>query len=406
MKLETQDAKPEREWPDRPKEDAFWGLAGAVVNAIEPHTESDPAALLLQFLTAAGNLMGRQAYFQVEASQHFPLLYVVIVGSTSKARKGTAWSHVRNLLACVDEVWAADRIQGGLSSGEGLIQAVSDDGAKDRRLLILEPEFASVLQVMARQGNTISAILRQAWDSGDIRTLTRIPLHATGTHISFVGHITNGELLALLNSTEAGNGFGNRFLWTCAARSKRLPHGGSVDVETATILANSLREVFEWLSEQECPLRIIWDDDAKELWEHIYVELSEGKPGMFGAVTSRAEAYVVRLALIYALLDRSTVIWKEHLLAALAVWKYCESSARFVFGDALGDPVADAIFTALRQTPKGLARTQINRLFSGNRTAMELDNALNLLSEQGRAKRTRESGGTGRPAEHWVAVGA
>src|SRR5437016_11881780 len=116
-------ATPDPQWPDAPKDDAYWGLAGAFVYTIEPHTESDPAALLVQFLAAAGSLFGRRAYFQVEASCHFPLLYTVIVGGTSKARKGTAWSHVRNLLTAVDQRWATESIQGGLSRGEGLIQA-------------------------------------------------------------------------------------------------------------------------------------------------------------------------------------------------------------------------------------------------------------------------------------------
>jgi hypothetical protein len=108
----------EPQWPEPLKDDAYWSRVGVIVRAIAPHTESDPAALLLQLLTAIGNMIGRLAYFQVEASQHFPLLYTLIVGGTSKARKGTSWSHVRNLLASVDAVWAAKRMQGGLSSGE------------------------------------------------------------------------------------------------------------------------------------------------------------------------------------------------------------------------------------------------------------------------------------------------
>jgi hypothetical protein len=258
---------------------------------------------------------------------------------------------------------------------------------------------------MARQGNTISAMLRQAWDSGDIRTLTREPLHATATHISLIGHITKEELLARLNSTEAANGFGNRILWACATRSKVLPHGGNLDANVAASLTSLLREVFDWLDRQECPLRIPWDDDGGKLWESAYGALSEGKAGMFGAVTSRAEACVVRLALVYALLDCSPAIWKEHLLAALAVWEYCESSARFIFGDASGDPVADAILQALREAPKGLTRAEISGLFSRNKEAKALDNALNLLASQGRARRLRDPGRAGRPPERWIAVG-
>jgi hypothetical protein len=78
------DDKPEHQWPDPLKEEAYWGPAGVVTRMIEPHTESDPAALLLQFLTGAGNLVGRRAYFQVEAAQHFRLLFTVIVETLPK----------------------------------------------------------------------------------------------------------------------------------------------------------------------------------------------------------------------------------------------------------------------------------------------------------------------------------
>ena len=90
-----------------------------------------------------------------------------------------------------------------------------------------------------------------------------------------------------------------------------------------------------------------WGETAKPLWVEIYGDLSEGSPGLFGAVTSRAEAQCLRLALVYALIDSSHFIEEEHLRAALALWRYAEQSARFVFGDTTGDPVADRIEDAL-----------------------------------------------------------
>ena len=119
---------------------------------------------------------------------------------------------------------------GGLSSAEGLINEVRDQELPtDRRLMAVSDEFASVLRVMAREGNTLSPSLRSAWDSGNLRTLVKTdPLKATGAHISLVGHITRTELLKYLNDTESHNGFANRLLWTSVKRSKCLPEGGLV----------------------------------------------------------------------------------------------------------------------------------------------------------------------------------
>jgi hypothetical protein len=67
---------------------ALHGLAGEVVTCLMPHTESDPVALLLQFLTSFGNAMGRGPHYQIESDQHFGNLFVLLAGDTAKARKG------------------------------------------------------------------------------------------------------------------------------------------------------------------------------------------------------------------------------------------------------------------------------------------------------------------------------
>ena len=140
----------------------------------------------------------------------------------------------------------------------------------------------------------------------------------------------------------------------------------------------------------------------KKMWHEVYPDLSEGHSGLFGAVTSRAEAQVVRLALVYALLDGSKAIGQQHLVAALALWEYCEASARYVFGDALGDPDADEILEALSRKPEGMTRTEISALFNRNKSAGQIGRALTVLLRERRVKmETIET--NGRTAEVWTA---
>ncbi|MEJ7715348.1 MAG: hypothetical protein WKF40_06450 [Thermoleophilaceae bacterium] len=164
-------------WPAPPAPAAYHELLGEIVTRIAPHTEADPVAILTQLLVAFGAAVGRGAFFQVEATRHHPNEFMLLVGDSSKASKGSSWDHVRRLIAQVDPT-IEQRILTGLSSGEGLIWAVRDPTAKDpgisdQRLLVIEPEFASVLKASAREISTLSPTLRSAWDGRPLAILTR-----------------------------------------------------------------------------------------------------------------------------------------------------------------------------------------------------------------------------------------
>jgi hypothetical protein len=300
----------------------------------------------------------------VQRDRHPLLLNVALVGRSGKGRKGTAWSVPRYLFAQVDEVWARQRVKTGLSTGEGLIynvrdpheeqqaikeqgrvvgyeRVVVDEGEPDKRLLIIEPEFSVTLKNMMRETNTLSGVIREAWDSGDLSTLTRnSPLRARGAHISIIGHITEEELRRYLTETERANGFANRILWVLVRRSKVLPEGAAVPDAVLAPLVAELREV---LTFAHTVGEVTRDEAARAVWAEVYPGLSEGQPGMLGAIISRAEAQVLRLSVLYAVLDLSAVVRTPHLYAALAVWQYAEESAQRIFGGLLGSPLADTI---------------------------------------------------------------
>jgi hypothetical protein len=417
------DLPAETPWPEPLAVEAFHGLAGEIVRTIEPTSEADPAALLVQTLVAFGNVVGRNAHFTVEGDRHHGNEFVVLVGRSSKARKGTSWGRIFRLFEEVEPQWATERVQSGLSSGEGLIWAVrdpiqkrervkerdkaayyeeveSDPGVADKRLLIYEPEFANVLKQTERQGNTLSAILRQAWDGTKIQTLVKNnPARATAAHIGLIGHVTADELRRYLTQTEAANGYANRHLWICADRSKLLPEGGKVDPATWNQLRNELANAIAFA---RAASEITRNEEARAIWHKVYGPLSEGRPGLAGALLARGEAHVMRLALLYALLDRSTVIEAPHLLAALALWEYVERSVYFVFGDSLGDPVADDLLQLLRRCKGGLTRNEIRDYFQRNVSADRIGRALGLLLQHRLARCVREETG-GRPAERWYA---
>ena len=386
---------------------------------IEPVTESDPAAILMQFLVAFGVLVGRGPFYRVEATQHHANLIVLLVGETAKARKGTAWDRVRRPF---ELIYGWKPHVSGLSSGEGLkfnvrdpveetktnkhgelVTEITDNGVEDKRLLVIESEFASVLRAVQRQGNTLSATVREAWDSGNLRTLTKNdPIIATGAHIAIIGHIVADELRAELTATDCANGFANRFLFVAVRRSKLLPFGGEeLDDGEMQALVARLRERAELARTRG---RITMTPAARAIWSAVYAELSEGSGGLHGSVTARAEAQCIRLALVYALLDGADCIDAPHLQAALAVWAYCDATAKYIFGASLGDRTADEILRRLQQAGDGgLTRTEISDMFRRHLSADRLGAALELLRSKGRARCETISTG-GRPTELWRAM--
>jgi hypothetical protein len=395
------------DWPALPDPVAYHGLPGAIVQKIAPHTEADPIAILTQLLICCGALIGRDTHFQVEATHHHPNEFAVLIGDSAKARKGSSFDHVARLLSHTDPAFTS-RLTTGLSSGEGLIWAVRDPhgpdpGAIDKRLLVIEPEFATVLKSTGRELSTLSPTLRSAWDGRPLALLTRTaPARATSAHISIIGHITQTELRRHATTVEIANGFLNRFIFTAVRRVRLLPEGGDPDPLKGTGLGRYLTSV---LKHARTAGKVTLTPDARELWWHTYPQLTQPADGLLGQLTARAEAHVIRLALLYALLDGQKTIQPEHLHAALALWDYASRSAAWALGQATGDPLAEHIHAALARSPDGLTRTQIRDLCQRNLPADRVEQALNALAAAGRASQHRTLTG-GRPAELWTAAAA
>jgi hypothetical protein len=386
------------------REAALYGVAGLAVRALAPHTEAHPAAILLQLLAAFGNAVGPAPHCMVDATRHGLNLFVVLVGESSKARKGTSWNQIRRLFAEVDHPWVAERITTARLTPAALIYALRDQQpATDRRLLAFSEEFAAVLHSLRRNKGHLSPLLRCAWDSGDLRSLDgRHPIQATSAHISLIAHITQRELTENLHPTEAHNGFANRCLWTGVQRSQCLPEGGNLDAQALSAVATELRRALDWVGDAHT-MRLSRDEQARTLWHECYPVLSQAHPGLYGAATSRAEAQVLRLSAIYAVLECSLSIRLPHLQAALAVWDYCSASASLFFGTSTGDPTADRILEAINASTNGVSRTQMSALFHGHLSSDRIEAALEQLVSLGAIEQASQPT-AGRPSTLWSAT--
>lgn len=384
---------------------ALHGLAGDVVRLLEPHTEADPVALLASFLAEVGCMVGRAPHLMLDGSYHPVLFWPVLVGQSSKSRKGTAGRRIESLCQLADPDWTRGESKGNLSTGEGLAYSIRDPeykdepvkengrltgetksicidlGVQDKRLFLVQSEFGAVLRVMARDGNSLSGALRDAWDGLDLAPMTKSNrVKATAPHVGIVGHVTKDELLRNLTDTEASNGFGNRFVWLAAKRSKELPFPSMPEQAALDQLAGAIRRAVQY--GRTCS-GLSMTEAGREFWKAIYHDLSADRPGMAGALLGRAEAQVMRLAGLYAILDCQAAIDGPHLKAAVALWEFAEGSTVMIFGDNLGDPVADTIYRAI-QAHGEQTDTQISGLFGRNFNGARLERAKALLATSGK----------------------
>lgn len=388
--------------------DAYHGLVGEFLLSLSPLTEATDAAVLAHLLVAAGCVIGPDV-FVYGGTRQPARINAVVVGPTSEGRKGTAWAIVREFLRFAVPDFLDSQVVTGLSTGEGLINKVADkvkkgeDGEEevipvDKRVLAVEEEFSKVMAQIRRDQNILSETVRQAFDSGDLGVLTRSsPLRANGTHICIVAHITPDELGERLTGTEQVNGFGNRHGWFYVRSDKILPRTAPVPDEVFAPLAKRLRFV------ANSPARCVpLSPDADALWcEELYPRLREDKPGLAGAMTARGTAFVLRLALIYCLMDEKKhrgAITVDHLKAAVAVWEYSVASAYLLFKSETGTALGDKLLSLLASGP--MKRNQFTDHLG--RPSEEIGAELDKLLAAGRVTKSKaKPSGAGRPAEVW-----
>lgn len=376
---------------------AFYGLAGELVELLEPVLETDRASILSNVLALTGVMFQRAAYYKVTADAHYPANYYLTVGNSAVSRKGTTTNAVLEIIERAQGGFK-DKILHGLSTGQGLIAALikkrpegeeEDEGVEAPlpepiapSVLVEISEFAELLAVMKRDENTLSAVMRDAWDGKTMAVTTRHdPLKVQNVSLSTLAHITRRELMDRLTSTDRANGFANRFLFVWTQRVKLLPNGDMSHVDANAVVT----KLHAALAAAQGAGGLKRDYEAETIWEEEYKRLSTRGDTMTDALLSRAEAHVVRLSLLYALLDSSRTIRKEHLLAALAFWDYCEASVRYVFGDA-ADPDFAKILRKLENGP--LSSSEIRRnVFGDNKTAEWVDEKLLALEQLRKVRR-------------------
>jgi hypothetical protein len=313
----------------------FPGLVGELTTAATAESEAHTAAVASQFLVMFGNAVGRGPHFYVAETRHGMQEFCLVVGPTATGRKGDARHLAQAIIAGADPTWAETCIRSGLSSGEGVIyhvrdaesgidpktgkETVRDVGIADKRLLVVETEFSQPLKMFRREGNVLSDVLRDAWDGKALLgTLVKNnPTQATGAHVSVIGHTTREDLRSYLTDLDIANGLANRFLFVAVERPKLVPSPPRIPDAVRKTLARRTKAALDHARGVGFLPRTT---GAERLWCQLYPKLSTERPGLEGALLARGPAHVIRLAALFALLEKATAVDVPHLTAATAWW--------------------------------------------------------------------------------------
>ena len=385
----------------------FTGVLGEITTAAAPTTEADPVGIYGTLLAGTGVLVGPGPHVQIGNIRHPLLIWALLLGRTGSGRKGEATTTAEIFLRMAQPA-SFDRVAvSGLSSGEGLIERIKDaetEDSRDKRLLVIETEFTSVMARSKREGSTLAAVQRQAWDGRGLSVLNRQQLKASASHIAIIGHITPREFRMRMAEADMTGGTYNRYLPLFVERTRLLAIPPGVEDQVMMKLGGRLSSVIDQAASTG---RIQLGREATRLWsDDIYPELTaaDDEDHAEAEFTRRGAPYCLRIAGLYAALDGRQLIRNADLVAAAALVRYSIASARYVLDRQARDPRLDRIRRAVDAAgPAGLTRSAVSGLFSRNLTKEVLGELLAQLTGDGEYEEVRQAT-RGRPAETYRRV--
>lgn len=389
----------------RPDPACLYGLVGEIAKAGSETTEANPYAVAASAIAYLACAVGRGPYMAVGNTWHHPRFFMLHVGRSGEGRKGDAVSLIKRIAHRVGEMskdHAPQIHSGGLSSREGMVFLIHDaymEGKEeipavlDKRLLVIESEFVNVLSQAKRDGNTLSAALRDCWDGVSLKPATKTNrMWATSPHVNLLCAITKAELVSSMASRDLTNGFANRFMPYWAERTRLLPFPKATPKEEVDRLAGKVIGVLRFCEAERWAendnLRVELSPEAVKRWAELYKgELNDRSHGeRINSLIERRAPMLLRLAMLFALTDCVKVVEVHHIDAALAWIRYSTESVKFIFGSAADEAeVAEVNDTASKiiqfiTQNKRVTRWQISsECFKGHASKDRLDAALDEL---------------------------
>lgn len=416
--------------------EGFPDLMQSVVDAACASSEASGVAVAANVIALFCCAVGRVPFQRIGDSVAHARAFALVVGKSGKARKGTAENTPREVFRRADAILrkehqSNDRLRihaGGLSTGEGVAWAIRDArepdaatgkggdlGVNDKRLMVIESEFANVLGQVKREGNILSPTIRNLWDGRDIEPLTKTSqLTATRPHVVIIGHITGHELREKSTENDAANGLMNRFMILHVHRPKLMPLPEPTPEDVLDSLAARVASAVDFATKGDPhgnnTHEIVMTAAAKDLWCALYPRITRDLDGKAGSLMARSETYARMLAMVFCLMDRRSEIRQRDVYAALAWIEYWHQSITYIFLTGDDEPEMDAFTTTvldLVAAHPGIKLSELQEHWHRKRipeVKASLEKLLNLAPPVIEMRKDGNTGG--RTAQRFYPVGA
>lgn len=400
------------------QEECFFGVAGLLANESAPQVGVSREAVLFQLLIFIGNMCEHKFHFNLGGSKLYLNDYLLIVGETSKAKKGTSLKTVKYFIEKINEEYYKTCIRTGVNSGEGLVNAVRDrvisleekkngeiketvldEGGKSKTALFIEPEFSRLMKSGKRDGNTSTEILRQAWDGDYLEVVVKKDsCSSSDHHISMIGHITQNEFEFLNSNVDSTNGYLNRFLFCRIFNGSPVPLPKSFDSLSFSFMPRLFSVIAFIRNTGTEELKL--EESAISFWEEIYSDFFYSPDDGFSELMARTPTHILKVAMIFSVLDCSYCISKDHLISAKAIVDYSNDSIRFIFSSPSKKKNNNErkVVEYISKKDGSVMRSEVMReLFNKKIKALELDGLKDSLILQNLIRVENIDG-----AERWI----
>jgi hypothetical protein len=378
-------------FPEQPADVAYDGLLGGLVADLAAGTDASNVGLLGAVLAWSGALLPGMAYFhRTQTSSPF----IALVGESSVGRKGTAMLRVQDAFSAALGVTPVNRsLLDGVNSGEGLVTALAGrSNYGPVTVIMVEEEYANHLASRAREGSTLDAKMRQAFDGGQLsnRKANDSKTVEPPYWLPALIGITPTELRAMIGATALQNGSANRWLYLPVVKRSTVPLNTppAFSAENKADL-DKAREAYRLQ-----PPTLSVDPVVRDRLSEYADFLPTASYGIARDLTRRFQVIAFRIALIHALADRDSTVSTTHLDRALALTEYARRGIGWVFGETIGDAYANLLYRHL------VAAGELNQNRIGRRIIRDpvrQQTAIDELVRIGKAEVLTVHGTGGRP---------